>query len=107
MNSSHHIILIFIAILICFILNEYYNSSEKFMLYASTDSIYAPIGIYGINNPQKKIPLNKYANQIAYDLQNPFPQSNTGVNSRVPWNPLSYRDIQESNGQFIGEFSQN
>ena len=109
MNSSQHTILVLIAILICFVFNEYYNSSENFMVYGPLDSIYAPVGVYGINNPQRTIPLTQYANQVAYDLQNPFPQSNTGVNvnSRVPWNPVSYKDVQEPNGQFIGVISPN
>ena len=107
MNSSQHIILVLIAIFTCFILNEYYNSSEKFMIYNPIDSVYAPIGIYSINNPQKAIPLNQYANQISYDLDNPFPQSNTGVNSKVPWNPVSYRNVQEPDGQFVGIISPN
>jgi len=109
MNSSQHTILVLIAVLTCFVLNSYYNSSENFTVYDSTDSVYAPVGIYGINNPQKVIPLNKYANQVAYDLQNPFPQSTTGrnLNNNVMWDPASYRDVQEPDGQFVGIISPN
>jgi hypothetical protein len=79
------------------------------MTYEPMDSIFAPVGIYGINYPQKAIPLTQYANQVAYDLQNPFPQSSTSrnINSKVPWNPVSYRDVQEPNGSIIGVISQN
>ena len=109
MNSSQHTILVLIAILTCFVLNEYYNSSENFTTYAPMDSIFAPVGVNGINYPQTAIPLTKYANQVAYDLQNPFPQSSTGVNVnyRAPWNPVSYRDVQEPDGQFVGVISPN
>jgi hypothetical protein len=109
MNSSHHTILALIAVFTCFILNDYYNSSEKFAVCNSTDSAYAPIGVSGIDNPQKAIPLNQYANQVAYDLQNPFPISTTGtnVNRGSVWNPVSYRDVQEPDGQFVGILSPN
>lgn len=107
MNSSQHFILALIALLVCFIFNAYYNSSEKFTTYSPTDSIYAPIGVNTINNPEKSIPLTQYANQIAYDLQNPYPNSITNVNSRVPWNPASYREVQEPNGQFVGIITPN
>jgi hypothetical protein len=105
MNSSQLVVLILIALLTCFVVNNF--SHEKFTTYTPTDSVYAPIGIYGINNPEKTIPLNKYSNQVAYDLQNPFPNSVTNTNSRVPWNPASYRDVQEPDGQFVGILSQN
>ena len=49
MNSSQHAILVLITILTCFVLNSYFNSSEKFT--------YTPNNI----NLQKKIPINKYA----------------------------------------------
>ena len=105
MNSSDHMILVFVAILSCFVLNSYFNSSENFTTYSPTDSVYAPIGIYGIDNPEKAISLNKYANQVANDLQNPFPNSTTGYN-RTPWDPASYRDVLE-NGTFVGEIIPN
>jgi hypothetical protein len=112
MNSSQRTILVLIAILTCFVLNNYYNSPEYFSVYNSIDSVYAPIGQYNINNTQKPIPITQYANQVAYDLQNPFPQSTTGTtrsnnNSSVWWNPVSYRDIQEPDGQFVGVISPN
>lgn len=107
MKSSDHVILVFIAILSCFILNSYFNSSEKFTTYLPTDSVYAPINVSGIDNPEKTIPLNKYANQVAHDLQNPFPSATTGTNSRVPWDPASYRDVEEPDGQFVGIISAN
>ena len=103
MNSSEHFILILIAILTCFVFNSYKNLSENF----TTDSVYAPIGVYGIDNPQKTIPINQYANQVAYDLQNPFPTSTTGSNSRVSWDAATYREVQEPNGQFVGIISAN
>ena len=106
MKSSDHVILVFIAILTCFVLNNYFNSSENFTTYSPTDSVYAPVGIYGIDNSEKAIPLNKYANQVAYNLQNPFPNSTTGYN-RAPWNPASYRDVEEPDGQFVGIISPN
>ena len=108
MNSSNHTILILVALLTCFVFNKYYNSSaEKFTTYSPTDSVYAPIGTYGIDNPEKAIPINQYSNQVAYDLQNPFPTSTTNGNSRVPWDPASYREVQEPNGQFVGIISSN
>ena len=107
MNSSEHFILILLAILTCFVFNSYKNSSENFTTYSPTDSVYAPIGVYGIDNPEKTIPINQYANQVAYDLQNPFPTSTTGSNSRVPWDAATYREVQESNGQFVGIISPN
>ena len=107
MNSSQHTIFILIAILVCFVYNSYHNS-ENFTLYSATDSSYAPIGTYGINNQEKSIPLTRYANQVAYDLQNPFSVSSvTGGNSRVPWQPNSYREVQEPDGQFVGILSPN
>lgn len=108
MNSSQYIILIFIALLVCFLLNNYYNS-ENYTVFSSLDSVYSPIGVYGLNNYIKTIPITQYANQIAYDLQNPFPSSTTGVNrnNNIPWNPVSYRDLQEPDGQFVGIFSNN
>ncbi len=107
MNSSQHTILILIALLTCFVFNNYKNYQEKFTTYAPTDSVYAPINVNGIDNPEKTIPLNKYANQVAYDLQNPFPNSTTGGNNRVPWNPASYRLVQEPNGTDVGILSAN
>lgn len=107
MNSSDHIILVLVAILTCFVFNTYKNSSERFTTYSPTDSVYAPIGVNGIDNPERPIPINQYANQVAYDLQNPFPNSKTGGNSRVPWNPASYRVVQEPDGQFVGIISPN
>jgi hypothetical protein len=107
MNSSDHALLILIAILTCFVLNSYLKSSEKFTTYSPTDSVYAPIGVNGINNPENTIPLNKYANQVAYDLQNPFPSATTGSNNKMLWNPAVYRDVQEPNGQFVGIISPN
>lgn len=107
MNKSQLVILILIAILICFVVNDYQISAEKFTTYSPTDSVYAPIGVNGIDNPEKAIPINKYANQISYDLQNPFPNSITNSNSRVPWNPASYRNVQEPDGQFVGIISPN
>jgi len=106
MKSSDHVILVLIAILTCFVLNNYYNSKEKFTTYSPTDSVYAPIGVYGIDNPQKAIPLNQYANQVANDLQNPFPNSTTGYN-KAPWNPASYQDVMEPDGQIVGIISPN
>jgi hypothetical protein len=107
MNSSDHALLVLIAVLTCFVLNSYLKSSEKFTTYSPTDSVYAPIGINGINNLENTIPLNKYANQVAYNLQNPFPSATTGSNSRTPWNPAVYRDVQEPDGQFVGIISPN
>lgn len=107
MNSSKHTILVLVAILTCFVFNLYKNSSENFTTYSPTDSTYAPIGVNGIDNPIKPILINQYANQIAYDLQNPFPTSTTGGNNRVPWDPASYREVQEPNGRFVGIISPN
>jgi hypothetical protein len=107
MNSSEHFILLLIAILTCFVFNSYKNFNEQFAYDTTYDSSYAPIGTFGINNHQKPIPINKYANQIAYDLENPFPNSKTGGNNRVPWNPASYREVQEPDGNFVGIFSSN
>jgi len=109
MNSSQYTILILIALLVCFVFNGYYNPNEKFTVFGSMDSVYAPIGLYGINNMEKPIPLTKYANQVAYDLQNPFPQSKTGnyYNTNTAYVPASYRDIQEPDGQFVGVISPN
>jgi hypothetical protein len=108
MNSSYYIILIFIAILVYFVYNNYHNKVENF--YYSIDSVYAPLGIYGLKNTYNAIPINQYANQIAYDLDNPFPSSTTNNNKNnmnVPWNPVSYREVQEPDGQFVGILSQN
>lgn len=107
MNNSQIVILILIALLTCFIVNNYKQSHENFSIFASTDSAYAPIGINGIDNPEKAIPINKYANQVAYDLQNTFPNSVTNGNTRVPWNPANYVDVQEPDGQFVGIISPN
>ena len=108
MNSYQYTILILVAILTCFVLNNYYNSEENFTTYSPTDSVYAPLGTYGIDNPEQPIPLSKYANQVAYELQNPFSvPATTGTNSRSPWNPASYREVQEPDGQFVGIISQN
>lgn len=107
MNSSQHTILILVALLTCFVVNDYKKSNENFTIYAPIDSVYAPIGVNGIDNPEKTIPLNKYANQVAYDLQNPFPNSTTGANNRVPWDPASYRLVQEPDGDDVGILSPN
>ena len=56
MNSSHHAILVLITILTCFVLNSYFNSSEKFT-YSSVNSTYTPNSI----NLKKTIPINQYA----------------------------------------------
>jgi hypothetical protein len=113
MNYSQHAILFLIALLTCFIINNYNNNcnynivnKENFITYSPTDSTYANIGTFGIDNSEKTIPLHKYANQIAYDLQNPFPNSTTG-NNKILWNPASYREVQEPDGQFVGIISPN
>jgi len=107
MNSSNHFVLLLVAILVCFIVNKYYNKKQE----SYTDFTYAPVGTYGLNSRIKPISLTQYANQIANDLQNPFPPSSTG-NSRgvardVPWQPESYRDYQEPDGQIVGILSYN
>lgn len=106
MNSSTHFMLLLVAILVCFIVDKYYRTKEHY-----TDSTYAPVKTYGLDSKIKPISLTQYANQVAYDLQNPFPTSSTGnsrgVNRDVPWQPESYRDYMEPDGQIVGILSYN
>lgn len=110
MNSSQYFIIFLIIILVIAVIHYYCSCQEitkdDFGIFSSMDSVYAPIGTYDLNNSEKAIPLTKYANQVAYDLQNPFPSSVTN-NSNVPWNPASYREVQEPDGQFVGIISPN
>lgn len=112
MNGSNCIILVFMIVLVYFIYENYHIKVVKVenFGYSSIDSVYAPLGYYGLKNPYNAIPINQYANQVAYDLDNPFPSSTTNNNKNimnVPWNPVSYREVQEPDGQFVGILSQN
>jgi hypothetical protein len=109
MNSSVHIMLLYIALLICFIVNNFMNNRDNFEQSLGTDSTWAPVGTYGINSNIKPIGINQYANQIAYQLENPFgnPSINSVSKSKAPWNPVSYRDLMEPDGQIVGVISPN
>lgn len=104
MHETQKFVIISIIILVLLWINT--NNVDNFSTHKFQDSTYAPLHITGINNTLKPIPLNEYANQVTYDLQNPFPSSFTGYN-RTPWNPVSYRDKMEPDGNIIGVISYN
>ncbi len=62
---------------------------------------------YGHRGWINPMDANNYANMIARDLQKPFPSA---MNSSTPlpaWDPVSYRDVQLPDGQFVGQIQAN
>lgn len=67
---------------------------------------------YGFNRQVGNLATNAYADRIAYDLQNPFPSVNYEEEdgdgyTDAPWNPYTYREVMEPNGQIVGNIVAN
>ena len=67
---------------------------------------------YGFNRPVGYPATNAYADRVAYDLQNPFPSVNYEEEdgdgyADAPWDPYTYRDVMEPNGQIVGKIVAN
>ncbi len=60
---------------------------------------------YGHRGWMNPMDANNYANTIATDLQKPFASP---MNSSAPaWDPVSYRDVQMPDGNFVGQIQSN
>jgi len=60
---------------------------------------------YGHRGWMNPMDANNYANMISRDLQKSFPSS---MNTAEPaWDPVSYRDVQLPDGQFVGKIESN
>ncbi len=101
------IIILLILVLVCYLCetkNEnfadlYYQSAPRFP-YNEIDS-YNKIYRTGLYNPNM---ANAYANEVAYDLSNPFP--NPVINTQLP-DPSSYSLRDTSDGEIEGIISAN
>ena len=105
------LIVVLISIIVYLIKGYFYpntqSNKEHMAVFGTYESNYAPLYVSGID-ADENIPrdLNRFAKKVAYDLQNPFPSSTTGVN-RAPWNPNEYAQYMEPNGQVVGFISPN
>ena len=68
---------------------------------------------YGFNRHVGLPITNSYADTVAYDLQNPFPSVDYEEDNQAdgyedaPWNPYTYREVMEPDGQIIGNIVPN
>ncbi len=75
-------------------INNYKKSTDPY-----DNQFYGHIGYL---NPMDS---NTYANKIATDLQQSFPNPS---NPNTPsWDPSTYREVQTPSGQFIGQIQSN
>jgi hypothetical protein len=102
--NNLNIFIIILIIIIFFI--YYYQEKEHFRLNQNTlRSAYSTVP--GLEPYIKKFDeVQNYANQVAYGLQHPIPNSALGY-SDAPWNPDSYTLRELPNGQFVGDISPN
>jgi hypothetical protein len=110
------ILLLLLTILILILIYRYFFHSsssksntnpEKFSIYGTYDSTYAPLNVSGIDiDKSKLLAMNNYSNKISYDLDHSF-ASNTDGENQVPWDPSSYEEYMEPNGQVVGYIAQN
>ena len=110
--DKNYLILILIVILIVWYLN-WPCSSENFqswpMDYESV--MYSPVAyqidggnnFYGRRGWINPSDAYNYANTIADDLDRPFASPIGGPR----WDPSTWRDVQEPDGQFVGQIQSN
>jgi len=121
MDDIDYLLILLLGLLVLYLVYKYFypnysnstqNSTqklnqEKFSVYGHYDSNYAPLNVSGIDiNKNKLLAMNNYPNQISYDLDHPFASDTDGEN-RVPWDPSSYEEYMEPNGQVVGYIAQN
>ena len=104
------LVLILLVLLVIFYVNA--KRMDNFAMYAPAfRSMYAPLNynedIAGIDEASiRNSTVNSYANEVAYDLNNPF-SAGYRVNGRVPWDPASYTEEMDGDGQVIGRIVAN
>jgi hypothetical protein len=67
---------------------------------------------YGFNRQVGYPGTSSYADKVAYDLQNPFPSVNYEEEdgdgyADAPWDPYTYRNVMEPDGQIVGKIVAN
>lgn len=68
------------------------------------------VGPYGFNRQVGYPSTNAYADRVAYDLQNPFntyDSDDADGYEDAPWDPYTYREVMEPNGQIVGNIVAN
>lgn len=92
---------IFIIILVAIIFYMYfYRQKDHFRL--QKDTLRSGLQPY----IKRYDEVQNYADDIAYGLQHPVPNSAIGY-SNAPWNPNSYTLSELPDGQFVGDISPN